>query len=347
MQQGRFSRHCTTWSAENGSVTSKWKIAPDRNREFSYYRLAEKGKKQLVSEESHCKQMAGLYTGDAACRLRRKEMRWWQIRKRDEDLERELQSDLELEEEEQRENGLSPEEARYAARRAFGNRTLIKEQTHEAWGCAPFERLLQDLRYALRQLRRSPGFAAAVILTLALGIGASTSIFSVVDAELLRPLPYPNPQQIVRIWEQDPDGHRMNLAQLNFDDFHTQNDTLTSLAEYGYRLTSVAGSSDPVRATVASVSRDFFETLGVEPFRGRTFVADEQRLHGAPSAIVSYGYWKQYLGGAADLSRFLLKIAGADYAIVGVMPAGFDFPLRRHRMDSKRTRSGHFRPYSA
>src|SRR6202167_3140930 len=184
-------------------------------------------------------------------------MKWWQLRKRNADLERELQSDLELEEEELRESGLPPEEAHYAARRAFGNPTLIREQTHEAWGWAPFEHLAQDIRYALRQMGRAPGFAAAAIATLALGIGASAAIFSVADAVLLRPLPYPNPQLIVRIWEQASDGHRMDLAQPNFDDFKSQNHSFGSLAEYGYGLESVTGGTEPVRVTIAAVSGDF------------------------------------------------------------------------------------------
>ena len=165
-------------------------------------------------------------------------MRWWPIKRREADLERELRSDLDLEEEEQRESGLSPEEARYAARRALGNATLIKERAHEAWGWTRWERFLQDLQYALRQLRRSPGFAAAAILTLALGIGASTSIFSVADAVLLRPLPYPNPEQLVRVWEQMPNGHRPNLAESNFEDFLTQNNTFARLAAYDFGVAS-------------------------------------------------------------------------------------------------------------
>src|SRR5579859_4435868 len=116
-------------------------------------------------------------------------MKWWQIRKRDADLKRELESDLELEEEEQRDNGKSPEEARYAARRAFGNTTLIREQTHEAWGWAPVEQLGQDLRYGFRQLLRNPGFTVVAVITLALGVALSTTIFSVVSETLLRKPP--------------------------------------------------------------------------------------------------------------------------------------------------------------
>ena len=120
-------------------------------------------------------------------------MKWWQLKKRDADLEREMRSDLELEEEEQRENGVSSEEALYAARRAFGNTTLIKEQTHEAWGWAPFERFWQDVRYAFRQVRRSPGFAVTVILTLALGVGSVTAVFSVSQCGSIASLCIPRP----------------------------------------------------------------------------------------------------------------------------------------------------------
>ena len=206
---------------------------------------------------------------------------------RDAEINEEIQSHLRMAIQDRVDHGESPQQARTSARREFGNAGLAQEDTRAVWISTALERLRQDLKYAARQMRRSPGFAAVAILTLALGIGASTSIFSVADAVLLRPLPYPNPQTIVRVWEQAPDGHRMNLADPNFDDFRTQNNTFAYLAVYGYGLSSVSGGSEPVRVNIAKVSTGFFEALGVEPFRGRAFSAEEQRLHGAPAAIVS------------------------------------------------------------
>jgi len=188
------------------------------------------------------------------------------------------------------------------------------------------ENMGQDIRFGFRILRKSPGFTAVAVLTLALGIGASTSIFSVVDAVLLRPLPFPHPEQIVRVWEQAPDGHAMAVADPNFDDFRSQNNTLSSLTEYGYGMSSVSGGSEPIRVNIAFVSRDFFDSLGVQPFRGRAFAPEEQRLHGSPAVVVSYGYWQRYLGAATDLSKFHLSMEGGVYSVVGVMPQGFDFP---------------------
>ena len=204
----------------------------------------------------------------------------------------------------------------------------------------------RELRYSLRALSKAPGFAAVAVLTLALGIGASTAIFSVIDAVLLRPLPYPKPQQIVRVWEQAPNGHRMNLAGANFEDFRTQNHTLAFFADYAEGLSAVSGGSEPVRATAAAVSAGFFESLGVSPFRGRAFGAEEQRPHGAPAALVSYRYWQRYLAGLPDLSQARIRLEGEVYPVIGVMPEGFDFPSGSAvwvpmQFEADSSRSGH------
>ncbi|HEV2313747.1 MAG TPA: ABC transporter permease [Candidatus Acidoferrales bacterium] len=185
---------------------------------------------------------------------------------------------------------------------------------------------LQDLRFGIRTLAKNPGFAVVAILTLALGIGASTAIFSVVDAVLLRPLPYPNPQQIVTVNEQEGGGHRAHPTDPNFLDFRAQNHTLSALAMFASIPESVSGGSEPMRVNVGLVSQDFFKVLGVEPLRGRTFTPEELVEHGAPAIIVSYGYWQRYLGGAEDLSQVRLTMNGTAYPIIAVMPQGFDFP---------------------
>jgi putative ABC transport system permease protein len=242
------------------------------------------------------------------------------------ELDEELNGFLEMAAQEKMQQGISREGALRSVRLERGSSEIAQEVVRSASWESILETAWQDLRFAARMLRKSPGFTFVAILTLALGIGASTSIFSVVDAVLLRPLPYPNPQQIVRVWEQAPDGHRMNLSDPNFEDFLARNNTFASLAVYGYGLSSVSGGSEPVRVNIAVISSGFFNALGVQPFRGRAFTPDEQRLHGTPAVIVGYGYWQKYLHGAADLSHFHLSMEGSDYQVVGVMPRGFDFP---------------------
>jgi len=242
------------------------------------------------------------------------------------ELDEELRSFLEMAAEEKMKQGMSRKDALRAVRLERGSVEVTKEVVRAASWESFLEMLWQDVRFGLRTLRKNPAFTAIVILTLALGISASTAIFSIVDAVLLRALPYPSPEKIVRVWEQAPDGHPMNLSDPNFDDFLSQNNTFSSLAAYGFGLTSISGGSEPVRVDIAVVSRDFFKALGVEPFRGRAFAPDEQRRHGAPAIIVSHSYWQRYLGGATDLSKFHLAMEGGVYPVVGVMPARFDFP---------------------
>jgi predicted permease len=175
-------------------------------------------------------------------------------------------------------------------------------------------------------LAKNPGFTAVAVLTLALGIGASTAIFSVVYGVLLRPLPYPKPDQIVELWEVNSKGGHMNFADPNFEDVRSQSHAFQGVAEYAAWLNSVSGGSEPTRSMVALVSHDFLPLMGVGPLVGRSFAAEEQRFGAAPVALVSYGYWKQYFGGETDLSRIKLTIENKSCSVVGVLPPGFRFP---------------------
>jgi putative ABC transport system permease protein len=188
------------------------------------------------------------------------------------------------------------------------------------------ETILQDLRYGLRLLRKAPGFTAIAVLTLALGIGATTAIFSVVYEVLLRPLPYEKPDQIVRLWEVNASGNRVNFADPNFADFHSQNHSLQGLAEYGAWPQSVSGGLEPTRTTVATVSQDFFPLMRVAPVRGRGFAAEDARFGAAPTALVSFDYWREYLHETSELSAIKLIIEKQVVSVVGVLPPGFRFP---------------------
>jgi putative ABC transport system permease protein len=186
--------------------------------------------------------------------------------------------------------------------------------------------LFQDLRYALRQLRKNRGFASVAILTLALGIGATTAIFSVVYGVLLRPLPYSDPNRIMAIFEITPMGTRNRLADPNFDDFRDQSRSFQAMAKYSAYIASVSGAAQPTRSMVGHVAPDFFRVFRVQPIIGRDFTAADNKKGAAPVALISYGYWKQYLGSSPDLSQLHLKIDNADFSVVGVLPQGFEFP---------------------
>ena len=186
--------------------------------------------------------------------------------------------------------------------------------------------LLQDLRFALRVLRRNSGFTLVAFFTLALGIGATTAIFSVVYEVLLRPLPYENPDQIVRLWEVTARGGRVHFTDPNFEDIRSQSHSLQGLAEYRAISESVSGGSEPTRTMVAAVSGDFFPIMRVQPVLGRSFAPDEQHFGAAPTALVSYAYWQQYLGSVTDLSAVKLNIENRAVSVIGVLPPGFHFP---------------------
>lgn len=186
--------------------------------------------------------------------------------------------------------------------------------------------LVQDLRYAFRQLGKNPGFSSVAIVTLALGIGATTAIFSIVYGVLLRPLPYDDPNRIMAIFEITNKGTPNRLADPNFDDFRDQSRSFEAMAKYSAYISPVSVDSQPSRSMVGHISPDFLKVFRVQPIIGRDFTKADGEKGGAPVALVGYGYWKEHLGAATDLSQLHLKINNVDFSVIGVLPTGFQFP---------------------
>jgi putative ABC transport system permease protein len=207
--------------------------------------------------------------------------------------------------------------------------------------------LWQDVRYGLRVLAKNPGFAMAAILTLALGIGATTSIFSVVYAALLQPLPFPDPNRIVRVWEVSDEGYHNNFSDPNFEDLRDANRSFEAFAQYGSYTTTVTGGREAMRVDEAPVSKQFLGAMGIQPVVGRGFLPEEMQFGGSPVVLVSYAFWRGSLGGDADLSKKHLTFDGKDYAVVGVLPPGFRFPeetdlwIPREQLDRYPSRTAH------
>jgi predicted permease len=252
---------------------------------------------------------------------------FWRRQKRDSELDEELQSHLQMAAEDRKDRGESPENARLAARRELGNIEIIKEVTREMWGWASLERLMQDLRYGLRMLAKSPGFTAVAILTLALGIGANTALFSVVNGVLFNPLPYPHPEQLVWLAESKPNFATGSISFPNFQDWQKNNQTFTSMGlsrGYSYNLTGL-GDAEQLRARL--ISSDFFAVLDVHPAIGRSFSAGEDAIGAAPIAMISGGLWKRKFGSSPEVLGKSLTLNGKAFTVVGVIPASFELSL--------------------
>src|SRR5882762_99232 len=242
------------------------------------------------------------------------------------DLDQEVHSHLEMLTEENIRSGMQPKDARRAARIELGGIEQVKEQVREARFGNWFPSVISDCRYGVRQLRKNPSFTAVAVLTLALGIGATTSIFSVVYGVLLRPLPYPDTNRIMAVFEVTSEGRPSRVADPNFDDFRDQSRSFQAIAKYNDNVASVSGASQPTRTTVAGVSPHFLRVFGIQPILGRDLAASDAKKGAGPTVLVSYGYWKQQLGSPRDLSQSHLKIDGAVFSVIGVLPAGFRFP---------------------
>jgi len=242
------------------------------------------------------------------------------------DLEEDIREHIETETQDNIARGMPPEEAHYAAIRKFGNVMRVEEDTRDVWSFVWLEQFGQDIHYAFRMLRKSRGFTAVAVLTLALAIGATTAIFSVVYGVLLQPLPYTDSNRIMSVFEVNSGGTWSRVADPNFDDFRDQSRSFQSIAKYHADIASVSGASEPTRTTVAAVSPGFLKVLGVQPILGRDFGAGDAKKGAGPTVLVSYGYWRQYLGSSRDLAQSHLKIDGGLFSIVGVLPSGFRFP---------------------
>jgi predicted permease len=233
-------------------------------------------------------------------------------------LDDEIQFHLEQQIAENIAAGISPEEARYAAMRAFGNPTLLKEETRDTWGWVWLEQLAGDVRYAARTLRKSPGFTAVAVLTLALGIGANTSIFSLVNGILLVPLPFPRPERLVSITGTYPKGGIVAMRE--------QVRAMDVAAYYEGHEFNLTGLGQPFRLTGTLVSAEFFAVLGARPELGRTLLPGEDIPGQDNYVILSHTLWQQRFGGNPTIVGRSIQLQGINRQVVGVMPENFRFP---------------------
>jgi predicted permease len=244
---------------------------------------------------------------------------------RDDEIEREIRTHLDLEAEERVASGMSETDARYAAHRAFGNVTRTREDVRAVWTRRWLDEIVQDLGYAFRMLRRSPGFTAVAVLTLALGIGANTAIFSVVNAVLLQPLGYPRPEEL-RVLTIGSGG---SLSPPEYVELTDINQSFSVIGGFVVGEVNLSAGDRPRRVTRATVNAELLEALAVPPERGRWFRREETRAGGPALVILSHELWRSAFGARDDLLGRAIEIDGVGREVVGIMPPGFDLMAKR------------------
>src|SRR5262245_49165161 len=245
--------------------------------------------------------------------------------KMEEELDEEVRFHLEREIEENIVRGMTPEEARSAAMRSFGGVERVKEESRDGRGVRLLEEVWQDLRYGARMLLKQPGFTLIAALTLALGIGANTAIFSVVEALLLRPLPYSEPERLMMLSEKSREGARLTAAYPNFADWRARAQSFEGMASTRNQAMNLTAVERPMRLRGRTVNWNFFQLLGVGPQLGRLFDEADDR-YGAPrTALLSYELWKELFGGETSVIGRAINIDDEAYTVIGVLPPGFEY----------------------
>ena len=246
------------------------------------------------------------------------------------DLEQDIRDHIALETQDNLDRGMSPEEARYAARRKFGNIDRVREETWEVWSVVWLEHLFQDIRYAIRILRKSPAFTTIAVLTLGMGIGANTAVFSVVQAVILAPLPYSQPDQLVMLLERVRLRNYQNdlndPSPGNFAEWRAQNSVFEDVAAIQDRSFNLTGSGEPVRGEGEAVSARLFSLLRVHAKLGRTFSAEEDVAEGPHVVVMGYGLWVTRFGADPRILQKSILLDGVSYQVIGVMDSNFRFP---------------------
>ena len=217
--------------------------------------------------------------------------------------------------------GMSLQEARYAAKRGFGNSTLLKEEARESWGWIWLEQIGQDLRYGLRMLRKSPGFAAVAILTLALGIGANTAIFSVLDAVVLQPLPFASPNRLVHLTGKFTLGDQAGISPPDYVDYRAANRTFDQMAVLNYEtaISNLSGNVNPQQVTDSFASWNLFDALGIPPLLGRSFAAADEQVPQPQVAILGKGIWQAHFGSDPRVVGKNITLDNRSVTVVGVL----------------------------